>query len=95
MKKLLPLLLAFISFQLLYSQNCNQAVWLKSFGGNSSYNAIVDGGRRSDSLFTICGSFGNGSLNLENHSLTVVGFYHYFLATHDTAGTILNASIIS
>ena len=95
MKKLLPLLLAFISFQFLYSQNCNQAVWLKSFGGNSSYNAIVDGGRRSDSLFTICGSFGNGSLNLENHSLTAVGFYHYFLATHDTAGTILNASIVA
>jgi hypothetical protein len=95
MKKLLPLLFAFISFHALYSQNCNQAVWLKSFGGNSSYNAIVDGGRRSDSLFTICGSFGNGSLNLENHSLTAVGFYHYFLATHDTAGTILNASLIA
>ena len=95
MKKLLPFLLAFISLYQLHSQNCNQAVWLKSYGGNSSYNAIVDGGRRTDLLFTVCGSFGNSSLNFETISLASVGIYHYFLANHDTSGVILNASLIA
>lgn len=77
----------------LFSQVCQQAVWAKSFGENSQFNGIVDGGRRTDSLFTICGSFGNSNLSLGTATITAQGFYHYFLGTHDTSGTFLNITV--
>ncbi len=93
MKRIFPTLLIIVITNALFSQNCQNAIGLKTYGGNSSYNAIVDGGRRSDSLFTICGSYGSGSLNLGSLTLPLIGTYHYFLATSDTSGTVLNANV--
>lgn len=91
-KILLTIILATIQISL-FSQVCLQAVWAKSFGGNSQYNGIVDGGRRTDALFTICGSFGAANLTLDDDTLNAVGNYHYFLGTHDTSGTFNNTTI--
>lgn len=93
MKKIIFLSLLLCSFYKSNAQDCNKAVWAKSFGGNSLYNGIVDGGRRNDGTFTVCGSYGNSTFQLGTINLADSGFYHYFLANHDSSGTFTNGTI--
>jgi len=93
MKKYILLQLILSGLYLASAQDCNKAAWARAYGGLSTSNAIVDGGRRSDGTFTVCGSYGNSTLTLETLVLPDSGNYHCFLANHDSSGTFLNGTV--
>ncbi|MHC1707706.1 MAG: hypothetical protein AB9842_09310 [Bacteroidales bacterium] len=89
------LFLVLFQIPTLYAQDCIKAAWVKTFGGNSLYNEIVDGGRTIDGNFVVLGSYGNAALLLDTFTLpATTESLHYYLAIHDTAGNILNAKRI-
>jgi hypothetical protein len=93
MKKYILFLLILSSLYFATAQNCNKTTWARAYGGLSTYNAIVDGGRRDDGTFTVCGSYGNSALTLETLALPDSGYYHYFLANHDSSGSFFNGTV--
>lgn len=93
MKKYILLQLILTSVYFASAQDCNKAAWVRAYGGLSTYNAIVDGGRRSDGTFTVCGSYGNSALTLETLALPDSGYYHFFLVNHDSSGIFFNGTV--
>jgi len=84
----------FISLTLLtHAQNCDKALWVKSFGGNSQYQSVADGDRYNDGTFAICASYGDASLAMGTTVFPDSGYYHYLLARFDSSGAILSGKL--
>lgn len=95
MKTKISLLLLSVFVLGIHAQECKRALWAKAFATASSSNAIIDGGRRSDSTFTICGKFGNTDLMLGTIAVPYTGVNNWFLANHDSAGVFSKAQQIA
>jgi hypothetical protein len=95
MRLLIPLLLFILLPFHIQSQSCHAASWVKSLGGNGSYQGIVDGDRLADGRFVVMGTFGNAPMLLDTIQLAPLASYNVFLALHDSAGNILQARVIA
>ncbi len=79
--------------QSLQSQECVQADWVKTIGGNAIHCMITDAARTPDGDFVVLGYYGNAPLVLDTITLPAAPGTPYYLAVIDTAGNVRKAKL--